>query len=267
MRLPAIVALEGIDASGKATQAKMLADYLDARPCACGAPAHYVEHVDAGNPSSKLRCESCGMVGPGPCLRRSFPAYETDLGGLIRAALRGGWAADWAPGYPAPPAARMDSTGLRALVLQSLMVTNRHELADEIEYEHMVKSRSIVLDRYWASAVAYGAADGLDPKWLEGVHSRLPKAHHVLVDIPVEESFRRRPTREDAYEADRGRLERARAAYLALFERKGVDVGMLHGNSPGHVSPSGWAIVNGSGPPELVHRAILMVLGIGGAVP
>jgi dTMP kinase len=253
MRLPNIVALEGIDASGKATQARMLADYFDSRI----VPRAPVVAGQMITPAMGDRVAAC--------LRRSFPAYQTDLGALIRDRLLGNWSTDWTPGYPTPPAMRMDANGLRAYVLQCLMTVNRHELADEIEYAVTVEGRSVVLDRYWASAVAYGVADGLDHRWLESVHTRLPKAHHVLIDIPVEESFRRRPVREDVYEADLSRLERARAAYHNLFWSKGVDTTMLSGNAPGHVSPSGWATVNGGGSPGSVHRAILAVLGLPGA--
>lgn len=249
MRLPGIVAIEGIDGSGKATQAKLLADCLDGRSW-------------AGSPTFTAK----------PCLRRSFPAYGTELGGLIAGMLKEDWRIT--NETECGPDADMNIDHVSAFVLQCLMTVNRLELADEIEYRNSTEGLDVVLDRYWASAVAYGAADGLDPKWLEAIHSRLPKAHHVLIDVPVDESWKRRPERRDVYEADRGRLERAREEYLALWERKGVDTAYwaqdLKGAREGcgrdgrgyRVSPSGWAIVNGLGTSEEVHARVKGALEI-----
>lgn len=259
MRRPGIVALEGIDGSGKSTQAKLLADHLDELDIA----EHYI------GKGADLRP---------PCMRQAFPDYSTETGKIIKDALRGGWEAWAGANYkigelPVTEArGRVEHDRLNATVLQSLMLANKLELAGEIEYANVVHGQNMVLDRYIASGIAYGAADGLDPEWIEQVHERLPKAHHVLVDIPVEVSFERRPQRTDAYEADKDRLGRARQEYLALFERHGVDMTdwdeektMLREagwTASYRSSPSGWAVVNGVGTEEQVHARILAVLSL-----
>jgi len=239
MRLPNIVCLTGLDGCGKSTHAALLADYLDTRNDLCSTNGPEEKH----------------------CLRMKFPKYDTPIGKLIASKLKEQWIAIEQGMLPIE-----SPQTLNAFVLQSLMTVNRLEAVDEIERAVVVEGRSVVLDRYWVDAVAYGGADGLDTKWLEVIHSRMPKAHHVLIDIPVEESFHRRPLREDKYEANKDRLRRARINYLAYFESKGVDTSywntVMSGENTGEVprlyrtSPSGYAIVNGMGTPEVVHARI-----------
>lgn len=261
MRLPNIVCFETIDAGGKQTQAKMLADYIDGQP--------------VSKDGELLRGHTTDAV-----LRKSFPAYDTPIGKLILAKLKGEWGivAAREPGRLEEWPAISD-----ALVLQSLMIANKMELADEIERAYVVEGRTVVLDRYIVSGLAYGMADGLELELMERLHARLPKAHHVLIDIPVEESWKRRPKREDAYEADKERLSRARTNYLNIFKKNGVDMDFWgtgvggvdsydgHGNtrrmheysSEFRVSPGApYYVVNGIGTPNEVHERIKGVLGI-----
>lgn len=239
------------DASGKATQAKLLANYLDEQ---------------ARNPTDTDGFRN----SPKTCLRLAFPAYGTPIGKLIASKLKGEWDAARVQLDPEVPGAYEEYPDKEenALVLQSLMIANKMELAGEIERANMVEGRNVVLDRYIVSGIAYGQADGLDRALLETLHARLPKAHHILIDISVEESFKRRPKREDAYEADRARLERARKNYLAEFERNGVDLAywnpkeVTQASADARTSPSGYAIVNGLGTVEEVHARVKMALEI-----
>lgn len=247
MRLPNVIAIEGIDASGKATQANMLADYLDSL-----VPEY----------SSISR----------PCLRKSFPAYDLPTGKLIASKLKGKWNVTSAAFLDADTGevigTHKQEPYLDALVLQALMVMNKYELADEIAKACVVERRSVVLDRYTVSGLAYGQADGLPVELLERTQSLLPKAHHVLIDIPVHESWARRPKREDKYEANKDRLLNARINYLAIFEKHGVDTSFWtfdedkqRGLDP-HVRTSlaGYYLVNGLGTPEEVHARIIRAL-------
>lgn len=145
-----------------------------------------------------------------------FPNYGTETGRLIRALLKNEfYLQDTRIADDGLSVARAD-----ALVLQALMTANRYECADDLA-ARACSSRLTVLDRYWTSGYAYGVADGLDGAWLEVLHALLPAPiAWVLIDVSPEESARRRPERRDAYEADAGRLARARAAYLELFERR-----------------------------------------------
>jgi dTMP kinase len=139
----------------------------------------------------------------GPVHVFSFPDYETETGKKIRELLR---------------APERDP-----LVLQSLMTMNRYERQTEIK--EAAEEGHAIFDRYWFSGLVYGLADGLSAKWLMGVHSRLIQPDHwIILDIPVTESFRRRPVREDVYEASEERLEKARGWYVNQTPQRGVSV-------------------------------------------
>ena len=128
----------------------------------------------------------------------SFPNYETITGKKIKELLK---------------APERDP-----LVLQALMTANRYECQIDIEVARM--SGFVIFDRYWLSGLVYGSGDGLDRQWLVDIHSRLIQPHHwFILDVTVEESFKRRPVREDAYEADVDRLNAARAEYISFAGR------------------------------------------------
>lgn len=249
MRCPNIVCLEGIDGSAKSTHAALLADYLDTLidPVLQRSSVNGIE-----TPSPLFK----------PCFRVKFPNYETPTGKLILLKLQDKWGLEMRPRSGADEQTWGEMVKsfdhANALVLQSLMLTNRFEVADEIERAVVVEGRNVVLDRYSPSAFAYGMADGLDYKWIESIHTRLPKAHCVFIDIPVEESFKRRPERTDAYEANKDRLSKARANYLHLFERMGVDTSYWQGDV--RTSASGYSIVNGLGTIDQVQERIRKVL-------
>lgn len=184
-----IYVLEAIDAAGKATQARRLADRLG-------------------------------------CQVLSFPDYSSLTGRAISEHLRGAWnvaregvrdtTLDDYTYYPADD---------NALVRQSLMLTNRMEHWDALALASGAREHHLVLDRYWASGLVYGRVEGLDRSWLELIHRPLPKADHwLLLDIPVEESFRRRPMRRDANERDRKKLEFVAMEYRRVWVERGWNV-------------------------------------------
>lgn len=148
----------------------------------------------------------------------SFPQYGTPSGVTIRKLLQeGGEVPD------------------RHVILQALMTVNRVEalplLRDFMDRHDAV----MVLDRYVPSGLVYGAAQGCDPVWLRQIHATLPEADcGLLVDLPVEESFRRRPERRDRHEVDRPLLERVRRDYVDLWlDRQRAE-------------PDFWAILDGT---------------------
>ena len=123
----------------------------------------------------------------------SYPNYDSDTGKKILELLK---------------APERDP-----LVLQCLMAANRYEQQHEIEGAQSL-GRLVILDRYWLSGYVYGLTDGLPFDWLMDVHFKLTRPQQwIILDIPVEESFRRRPVRDDAYEANHERLEKARVKY------------------------------------------------------
>ena len=72
----------------------------------------------------------------------------------------------------------------------------------------------LVCDRYVASSIAYGEAQGLDPAWLAEVQRFLPTADlTIMLDIPPEAAARRKVIERDRFERDLKLLSRARDSY------------------------------------------------------
>ena len=205
-----IVCLTGNDASGKATQSKILAEAIGAALFA-------------------------------------FPNYDSPTGKAILGNLQGSWEihrdsnADHHEGcYKVPE--------VNALVLQSLMNANRIERTSELRIA--ASQGHLVLDRYDVDALVYGALDGLDPTWLEMLNDNLPFKPdvYILLDVPVEEGIKRRPTRRDRYEKDTARMAAVSAAYVKLFrEREKWD---------------NWRIVDGTGTIEEVSARVREAVGL-----
>lgn len=128
-----------------------------------------------------------------------FPDYATPLGQEITAFLRGDRQ------YPAE-------------ARQLLYAANRWERAAELS-AWLAAGTTIVMDRYSASGIAYGAAQGLDMGWMLDVERGLPSAGlTILLDITPEVSLSRKTTARDAYELRLDLLARAREAYLTLAQ-------------------------------------------------
>jgi len=159
-----LIAFEGLDQSGKQTQAERLRDAL----------------VDRGR-AVRLA---------------SFPDYTTPIGAEIAAALRG-------------------ERPFEADVMQLLYVANRHERRGDM-LAALRAGDVVVCDRYTASSVAYGEAQGLDGQWLREIQRFLPAADlTVLLDMPPLVSTARKERDRDKYERDLALLERVRTSYLA----------------------------------------------------
>lgn len=131
-----------------------------------------------------------------------FPDYETPLGREIDALMRGE--------REFPVEAR-----------QLVYAANRWERAADIR-RWLAEGRAVVSDRYIASGIAYGAAQGLDMGWMLDVERGLPQADlTILLDITPEVSASRKTVARDAYEARLDLMERARQAYLTLAQAPG----------------------------------------------
>jgi thymidylate kinase len=205
-----VIVLEGMDAAGKKTQSELLAARLDGT-------------------------------------RFAFPNYESPTGKLILGHLKKEWTC--ARHFPnvATWAACADDTDAR--VFQSLQTVNRIELLPQI---HEAKRKGhVVFDRYWQSAVVYGALDGLDMQWLRLVQEKpMPPADiNILIDVPVDEGFKRRPERRDRYETNRPFLEKVRSQYITLWTMS-ASMGL----------PGEWFIVGGLGSVEEVHDRIIEIV-------
>ena len=157
-----LIAFEGLDQSGKETQAKTLAARL----------------VEAGRRVTMV----------------SFPDYETPIGGELYRALHG--ERDYGPD-----------------VIQMLMIANRYEWKPAI-LRALDEGQIVVADRYLASSVAYGEAQGLDPDWLFEAQRYLPPpALTVMIDIAPATAVARKQSNRDRFERDLAMLERVRVSY------------------------------------------------------
>lgn len=158
-----LIAFEGLDQSGKQTQAALLRASLESR----------------------------GLVVD----TYDFPDYGTPIGREIGAALKGE--------REFPPDA-----------LQLLYVANRceHRLAIA---SALAAGRWVVCDRFLASSVAYGEAQGLEPAWLLEIQRVLPTPDvTVLLDLAPDVAAARKLAHRDRFEQDIALLARVRASYL-----------------------------------------------------
>lgn len=131
------------------------------------------------------------------------------------------------------------------LVLQALMTANRYEMQHWLR-QAVISYDVVVLDRYWLSGLVYGMTDDLPLEWLLSVHKRLIQPDQwVVLDIPVGESFRRRPKREDEYEMNEHRLTTARRLYRETQDYV-PDV----------------AVIDANRTPEEVHEQIVALCGL-----
>jgi len=157
-----LIAFEGLDQSGKQTQAELLRDHVKE----LGHKARVV----------------------------AFPDYATSIGEEIARALQG--EREYGPD-----------------VMQLLYVANRYERKPDLQ-RWLEGGLVLVCDRYLASSVAYGEAQGLDPGWLADVQKFLPAATlTIMLDISPETAVRRKAVDRDRYERDLDLLARVRESY------------------------------------------------------
>jgi dTMP kinase len=146
-----LIAFEGLDQSGKQTQAELLRDRLKQE----GRKARLV----------------------------TFPDYGTSIGEEIARALSG--ERDYSPE-----------------VMQLLYIANRYERKHDLQ-RWLDGGLILVCDRYSASSVAYGEAQGLDPRWLDEIQKFLPPPSlTIMLDIAPDTAVMRKAVDRDRYERD-----------------------------------------------------------------
>jgi len=157
-----LIAIEGLDQSGKATQSELLRDGLR----------------DGGTRARLV----------------SFPDYGTTIGEELARALQGEREYD-------------------PEVMQLLYIANRYERKRDLA-RWLDGGLVVVCDRYVASSVAYGEAQGLDVGWLTETQRFLPQPDlTVLLDITPELAVERKATGRDRYERDLALLGRVCDSY------------------------------------------------------
>jgi dTMP kinase len=157
-----LIAFEGLDQSGKETQARQLRARLE-------QDGHRVHPL-------------------------SFPDYTTPIGQEIQKALAG--EREFGPD-----------------VMQLLYVANRCEFRPKLDV-WLASGDIVMCDRYRASSIAYGEAQGLNAAWLDDIQRFLPAADLTLfIDIATETAAKRKAHDRDRYERDLALLERVRSSY------------------------------------------------------
>ena len=158
-----LIAFEGLDQSGKQTQAeRLLAAFR-----AAGRNAEFL----------------------------TFPEYTTAIGEEIDRALQG--EREYQPD-----------------TLQLLYIANRFEFRPRIN-EWLEAGTMVVCDRYLASSIAYGEAQGVDAAWLTDIQKLLPQPSLTLfMDMSPSVSLTRKKADRDKFERDMPLLERVRQSYV-----------------------------------------------------
>jgi dTMP kinase len=182
-----LIVFEGLDQSGKETQARLLGERL--------ASAGY-----------RVRA-------------LSFPDYATPIGQELHRALDGQH--DFTPD-----------------VMQMLYVANRLEWLPQLS-NWLAAGDVVICDRYRASSVAYGEAQGLDADWLLDIQRGLPAPDVTLfLDIAPDTAVIRKARGRDRYERDLELLSRVRASYRR------------------QANGTGWVLIDGEAPKPDVARAV-----------
>ena len=111
-----------------------------------------------------------------------------------------------------------------------LYVANRYERKADLE-RWLSGGLTVVCDRYVASSIAYGVAQGLDADWLSEIQRFLPWPElTILLDIDPALAAERKTAGRDRYERDLVLLKRVRDSYLEQAERS--DWICVDGNRP-----------------------------------
>jgi dTMP kinase len=97
--------------------------------------------------------------------------------------------------------------------MQLLYIANRYERKSDLQ-RWLDGGLILVCDRYTASSVAYGEAQGLDSAWLVEMQKFLPvPALTIMLDIAPETAVQRKATDRDRYERDLAMQTRVRESY------------------------------------------------------
>ena len=187
-----LIAFEGLDQSGKQTQAELLRDWL------------------------KQQGHKSRLV--------SFPDYGTSIGEEIARALQG--EREYGPD-----------------VMQLLYIANRYERKEDL-HRWLDGGLILVADRYAASSIAYGEAQGLDAAWLTAIQKFLPPAAlTVVLDIAPETAVQRKAVDRDRYERDLAMQARVRESYTR------------------QAAAGGWIVLDGERPKAAIAADVVSAVG------
>ncbi len=150
----------------------------------------------------------------------TFPEYTTAIGQEIGRVMQG-------------------ERHYEADTLQLLYIANRYEFRPTME-QWLAEGAVVICDRYLASSVAYGEAQGLDPAWVLDIQRGLPQpALTIVLDIAPETSLRRKQAARDKFERDLPLLSRVRESYRR------------------QAAQPGWVLIDGERDKDDVTEAVL----------
>ncbi|HWS20607.1 MAG TPA: dTMP kinase [Nitrososphaera sp.] len=182
-----------------------------------------VEGTDKAGKGSQSRMLAETLKASGKvCVILDFPDYTTPIGIEIKAFLEG--KRDYLPE-----------------VKHLLFSANRWEKKKEIE-SMLENGTIIVMNRYWQSNLVYGAANGMDIKWLLLLDKGLPKEDIVLVILVNPSISAQRAEIQDMFESDPQLAANAYKNYLKFAKQYR------------------WKVIDGSKSKEQVHQEITKII-------
>lgn len=157
----------------------------------------------------------------------SFPDYSTRIGNEIRAFLDG-------------------RVSYNNETKHILLAANRWEKKQDIE-NFLNKGKTVIMNRYYQSNLAYGLANGLQIEWLENLDNGLPKEEiTIILDVLPEVSIRRVESNNftpDEFERNSEFLFKARNEYLRLAKTLN------------------WKVISSDVPQSILFNSIIKILG------
>ena len=149
---------------------------------------------------SNLLFDYLSKKEPGSAVLMSFPDYSTRIGSEIRAFLDG-------------------KVSYNNETKHMLLAANRWEKKQDIE-KFLHEGKTVIMNRYYQSNLAYGLANGLQMDWLENLENGLPKEEITFIlDVIPEISIKRITSNNfvpDEFEQNSEFLNKARNEYLKL---------------------------------------------------
>lgn len=178
-----IISFEGIDASGKTSQAKILTE--------------------------SLRKAEFKVA------YQEFPRVDSPIGSLVKKVRTG-------------------EVELSEKAFYGLVELDRQDYMQKVKELASNNTDYLIVERWSLAGIAYGKADGVNVEWVAEVQAGVVLPDIIFVmNIPIQESFNRQPTKKELIKRDSKYLETVRDNYLVCSEilsKEGVTVPVINGH-------------------------------------